>query len=87
MNKKEPYWNYRIIEFRPQHGNPYRAIHEVHYSASGQFTYAASPADILWEIGEEEDTPGQILDRMREALAKPVLSATRWPQEVKESDD
>lgn len=75
-------WNYRVIEQVTQLKTPpgttdvYRAIHEVHYESDGRpVGYSARPATIGWDPAEGDDAPLAILDRMREALAKPVLTA------------
>ena len=72
-------WNYRVIEFitpSPE-GMPegsWRAIHEVYYDENGRPNgYAESSAVIGWHTDEGDSAPFTILERMREALAKPVL--------------
>jgi hypothetical protein len=68
-------WDYRVIEFVEMDGTPWQAIHEVHYDDSGAPNgYGENPAVI-----QSSDAAGclvsleWVLDRMREALAKPVL--------------
>jgi hypothetical protein len=75
-------WNYRVIELVTPLNDPsgatdvYRAIHEVHYESDGRpVAYSATPATIGWDPSEGEDAPFAILDQMRTALAKPVLTA------------
>ncbi len=67
-------WNYRIIEFQTG-DETHRAIHEVYYDDDGKPTgYADNPASVWWHVDEEEGAPNRILERMQEALAKPVLT-------------
>jgi hypothetical protein len=74
-------WNYRVIELVTPLNDPsgsidmFRAIHEVHYDDDGcPVGYSATPATVGWDLSEGEDAPIAILDRMREALVKPVLT-------------
>lgn len=65
-------WNHRVIK-RKDGDKEYFGIHEVHYDENGKpgactenaisIDYYESLADVLW-----------VLDRMREALDKPVLN-------------
>lgn len=72
-------WNYRVIEFvtpssadAPQ--ETWRAIHEVYYDDQGRpVGYTENPAVIGWLADEGDSAPAAILERMREALAKPAL--------------
>lgn len=65
-------WNYRVIEFVDPSGEPWRAIFEVHYRDGLPVAYTEEPAVVL---SDEENNDGLAwaLDRMREALDKPVL--------------
>lgn len=63
-------WNYRVIE-KEHDGEISRAIHEVHYENDVPVAYTENPASIVWEADDEE--PKRVLERMREALDKPVL--------------
>lgn len=74
-------WNYRVIERVTPLKTPsgatdvYRAIHEVHYESDGRpVAYSEHPATIGWDPAEGNDAPLAILDRVREALTKPVLT-------------
>ena len=62
-------WNYRVIEFPDV--EPYRQIHEVHYEDGKPSTYTYRPAGVSWYISED---PGDILEMMKLALDKPVLT-------------
>jgi hypothetical protein len=67
-------WNYRVMEFAYEDGGTFRAIHEVYYSNGVPNGYAQDPAAILWGADEGDEGALLVLQRMREALAKPVLS-------------
>ena len=72
-------WNYRVIEFSSvESQETWRSICEVHYRDSVPVAYAETPAGVNWypDAGDNDDTPFSILDRMREALTKPVLIAS-----------
>lgn len=67
-------WNYRVLSFR--HGDEaWQAIHEVHYRDGVPIAYTETPAVVLWD---PDDVDGGLrsLERMREALSKPVLTDT-----------
>ncbi len=72
-------WNYRVIEFVAPSAdgvpeNRWRAIHEVHYDDSGRPQgYTENPAVIEWSADEDDSAPFSALERMKAALAKPVL--------------
>ncbi len=69
-------WNYRVIEFVDPKEGQWRAIHEVYYDDNGKPEgYTAIPAQLLafHDSGESRDLRW-ILDRMREALDRPVLT-------------
>ena len=79
-------WNYRVIEFTHESGEIYRVIHEVFYANDVPTAY--SHAAVAWEVEEGNESPIRQLDRMREALAKPVLKATDFgPVEKDPPDD
>lgn len=68
-------WNYRVIEFVcPVTDEPWRAIHEVHYKDGKPTAYSEQPAAVTScdDSGAQQQL-GWVLDRMREALDKPVL--------------
>jgi hypothetical protein len=66
------HWNYRAIRF--EHGeDSHIAIHEVHYQDGMPVAYSETPAVVLWSVEEPDGAGLAILDRMREALVKPVL--------------
>jgi len=61
-------WNYRVIEI-----DGVRGMHEVYYYDPDDKVefYTESPVRLLWEPSED---PQWILDKMKEALDKPVLT-------------
>lgn len=70
------HWNYRVIEFAANGNEPaFRELREVYYNAAGQPYAYGAPAHVMWGDNEEPSTPYSILERMREALGKPVLDA------------
>lgn len=79
-------WNYRVIEFiDPSTNEPWRAIHEVHYDDSGRASsYSESPAVVVSvDPAGEPAALSWVLDRMREALNRPVLVESDFHDEVK----
>lgn len=71
------HWNYRAIRF--EHGeDSHIAIHEVHYQDGMPVAYSETPAVALWSVEEPDGTGLAILDRMREALVKPVLRESEF---------
>lgn len=70
-------WNYRVMEFASPDGEASLAIHEVHYDASGSpQSYSTRPAAVIGERlpAGDRGSLGWTLDRMRVALAKPILT-------------
>jgi hypothetical protein len=68
-------WNYRVIEFVDPSDEPWRAIFEVYYDDAGNPNgYNEDPAEVVSSDAEGVEAGlGWVLDRMREALAKPIL--------------
>ncbi|MBN3856145.1 replication initiation protein [Paraburkholderia sp. Ac-20340] len=66
-------WNYRVMEFHPPDEERYRAIHEVHYRNGVPTSYSEDPATIGWSVNEGDQAALTALQRMSEALSKPVL--------------
>jgi hypothetical protein len=66
-------WNYRVMEFEAPDGERYRAIHEVYYRDGVPASYTENPATIGWAVSEGDQAALEALERMREALLKPVL--------------
>ena len=67
-------WNYRVLEFASIDGGTFRAIHEVHYSNGVPKGYSQTPAVVTWDTDEGEAAALLVLQRMQDALAKPVLT-------------
>jgi hypothetical protein len=73
-------WNYRVMDIRHNDGSggveTIRAIHEVYYNEHGEpISYTLNPVQVLTVL--ETDSPNALmetLDKMREALSKPVMT-------------
>lgn len=63
-------WSYRVIEFVDLDGEPWFAIHEVHFQDGKPAAYSENPAAVCSETPEGMQW---CLDRMRKALALPAL--------------
>lgn len=72
-------WNYRVISFNRYEGS-WLAVHEVHYRDGVPVMYSLGPAVILWNAEEGSEAGRRFLDRIREALDKPVLTERDFPQ-------
>jgi hypothetical protein len=69
-------WNYRVLQFvDPATEELWQAIHEVHYDESGDpASYSEDPAVVMsHDASNARADLGWVLDKMREALLKPVL--------------
>lgn len=73
MSEPRRHWNYRVIEFVELNGEPWRAIHEVHYEDDRPVMYTEEPAIVMWDKSEGDSSPRSILKRMIECLSKPAL--------------
>jgi len=70
------HWNYRVIEFVGNGDEPaWRELREVYYDDSGKPSAYGAVARVAWSVNEDPVTPLLLLERMREALSKPVLDA------------
>lgn len=78
------HWNYRVIEhLSPIEGEPpFFQIHEVYYTDSVPHSYTVNGANVG---GETKDEMLAVLERMKNALDKPLLKATQFTS--KESND
>lgn len=73
-------WNYRVLSFT--HGeDAWCAIHEVYYDDDVPTAYSSSPAVVLWDPNGEDGAGIRIVERMMEALGKPVLTEGDFGQE------
>lgn len=68
----ESHWNYRIMEFH-EGGETWREFREVHYRHRRPEGYSAASASPFWYVDEGDEAATFTLDRMREALTKPIL--------------
>lgn len=69
-------WNIRIVEFDAGQGEPaWRELREVFYDDAGQPSAYGGLGHVTWDAGEDSQVPYTILERMRDALDKPVLYA------------
>lgn len=76
------HWNYRVIEFAADGDEPARReLREVYYDEAGQPHAYGVAAQVMWDDEEDPATPYSILERMREALSKPVLDARDFEPE------
>lgn len=71
------HWNYRVIEFADGEER-WRAVHEVYYNVDAPASYTTEPAIIRWDVGEGDGMALATLDRMRQALSKPVLDEAEF---------
>lgn len=81
-------WNYRVIEFDGADGEPWRAIHEVHYVNGVPDAYSSTPASVTWYPAEDGwEDPRQQLDRLAAALNKPILRPADFHSEEPEAPE
>jgi hypothetical protein len=65
-------WNHRVIRSVEPDGTEFFGVHEVHYDDDGKPSlYSADPVAVC---GGALDEIRWTLDRMREAVDKPILS-------------
>lgn len=77
------HWNYRVMEFNTPDGS-WRAIHEVHYDDEGRpRAYTENPTQLVWEVDEGDGSPKTTIERLREALDKPVLTPADFPASLR----
>ncbi|WP_434108136.1 hypothetical protein [Paraburkholderia caffeinilytica] len=76
------HWNYRVMQFTGGEES-WRAIHEVHYRDGVPWGYTEKPAIVHWDLdmGDDDSTALAILERMREAISKPVLRVADFDRE------
>ena len=77
-------WDYRVIEFVDPDSGPWFAIHEVFYDDAGiPNSYTEAPARVVsCDDGGNDKPLVWVIDRMREALDKPVLRETDFNPSV-----
>lgn len=73
-------WNYRVIRHYDLNGNPYLAVHDVYYRTQDDgttlYSWGDTPAHLQGENMEELTAE---LERMSEALRKPVIDSKSLP--------
>lgn len=78
--KADETWNYRVIELR-ENGETWRGFHEVYYTDGVPHSYTERPVAVAWLIEEGESDGGQMMmQRLQEALSKPVLTPVDFRQ-------
>jgi hypothetical protein len=79
---REPksHWDYRLIEYH-EVGEIWRELREVHYISDRGFGWSDTGACVRWTPEEGEQAAESILDRMRAAVARPVLQLSGSRQE------
>ncbi|QBQ95920.1 hypothetical protein [Paraburkholderia pallida] len=66
----EFHWNYRVMEFH-EGGETWREFREVYYRNGEPEGYSSVYASPCWD--DDDEAARRILDRMRDALARPIL--------------
>lgn len=82
-----PHWDFRVVEFiKPATGampaERWREIHEVYYLESGEPSFYGRAATVHWSPDEDGDDPYSVLERMKAALTKPVLTEADFVGDV-----
>ncbi|WP_321930560.1 antitoxin Xre/MbcA/ParS toxin-binding domain-containing protein [Paraburkholderia guartelaensis] len=70
--EREAPWQYRVMEFG-EGDETWRDIREVYYRDGRPECYAVETASPYWFADEGDEAAMHVLDRMREALGRPVL--------------
>lgn len=67
------HWNHRVVVFRYPGETEYTCeIKEVYYDDDGNIEFSTErPIEVWWNHGE--DDPAELLERLRNAIAKPYL--------------
>jgi hypothetical protein len=68
-------WNYRAIATSSPESNRMTSIHDVHYEYGQPIAYSENPAVILWDEADGLIGAFRCIERMKEALLKPILNA------------
>ena len=70
-------WNYRILQY-PDGEDNFFQIHEVYYNDKGEpNSYTANGVTVA---GESKESLKWVLEKMEEALDKPILSEKNFPK-------
>ncbi|WP_233887961.1 antitoxin Xre/MbcA/ParS toxin-binding domain-containing protein [Paraburkholderia flagellata] len=70
--EREALWQYRVMEFG-EGNETWRDIREVYYCDGRPECYSVETASPFWFADEGDEAAMRVLDRMREALSRPVL--------------
>lgn len=65
-------WNFRVMELIDSDGEPYHEIREIYYDENGKLNGYVDHAAEISSVGGLAGL-AWVLDRMREALEKPVV--------------
>lgn len=78
-------WNYRVMKFVDDDGEPCHQIHEVYYDKEGHPNgYTENPANIFSIEGI--DGLSRVFEKMAEALKKPVLDESDFSKSAQTSE-
>lgn len=78
-------WNYRVMKFVDEDGEPYCQIHEVYYDKEGHPNgYTENPVSVFSTEGI--DGLDWVLGKMTEALKKAVLEESDFAKSVQSSE-
>ncbi len=72
-------WDYRVMSFNDGE-DAWQAIHEVQYLGDVPVMFSLGPVVVLWNSEEDGEAGRRCVERMREALDKPVLTPSDFPQ-------
>jgi hypothetical protein len=75
-------WNYRVVKHTDSEGITHFGIHEVYYDKDGRPSMYTESA--MAPYGETLEELAEDLERMREALIKPVLTDEDFTKEKKQ---
>ena len=74
------HWNHRVIEFVDEYGDKWFSIQEVHYDDNNEPTGHCDPF-----VGSETlEGLKEVVARMQEAVAQPILKAENFKGESNE---
>lgn len=78
-------WNYRVIKFIDEDGEPHHQIHEVYYDKDGHPNgHTENPVSVF--SNEGIDGLSSVLEKMAEALKKPALEESDFAASVQSSE-
>lgn len=78
-------WNYRVMKFVDEDEEPYHQIHEVYYDKEGHPNgYTENAVSVLSTEGI--DGLSWVLEKMAEALTKPILEESDFAKSVQSAE-